>query len=47
MTRETGTFSPCPDWLEPMRTSMSGAGQPAGVPTAAPVIDPQCPAVST
>jgi hypothetical protein len=30
-----------------MRTSMSGAGQPAGVPTAAPVIEPQCPAVST
>jgi hypothetical protein len=30
-----------------MRTSMSGAGQPAGVPMAAPVIEPQCPAVST
>src|SRR3954471_3806440 len=30
-----------------MRTSMSCGGQPAGVPTAAPVIEPQCPAVST
>ena len=30
MTRETGTFSPWPDLLEPMRTSMSGAGHAGG-----------------
>ena len=30
-----------------MRTSMSAAGHAAGVATAAPVIEPQCPAVST
>src|SRR3954467_13440043 len=30
-----------------MRTSMSGAGHEAGVATAAPVTEPQCPAVST
>src|SRR5690242_4445585 len=30
-----------------MRTSISCGGHAAGVPTAAPVIEPQCPAVST
>src|ERR671921_19398 len=30
-----------------MRTSISGAGQDTGVATAAPVIEPQCPAVRT
>src|SRR3954452_7379014 len=30
-----------------MRTSIAAAGQPTGVPTAAPVIEPQWPAVST
>ena len=47
MTPATGTFSPWPGLSEPMRTSISGAGQPAGVATAAPVIEPQWPAVST
>src|SRR5262245_61273225 len=47
MTLDTGTDSPCPGLLEPMRTFMSGAGQEAGVATAAPVTEPQWPAVST
>ncbi len=38
---------PWPAWLEPTRTSISAAGQPAGLATAAPVTEPQCPAVST
>src|SRR4051812_31827962 len=44
----TGTISP--PWsmtLLPMRTVISGAGHDAGEATAAPVIEPQCPAVST
>jgi hypothetical protein len=33
--------------LEPIRTSIAAAGQAAGEATAAPVSEPQCPAVST
>src|SRR4051794_1071788 len=48
MTRDTGTVSPpVPGLFEPMRTLMSGAGQEAGVATAAPVTEPQWPAVRT
>jgi hypothetical protein len=33
--------------MDPMRTSISCGGHAAGEATAAPVIEPQCPAVST
>jgi hypothetical protein len=47
VTLETGT-PPWPGLLEPMRTSVAAAGQPAGEATPLPpVIEPQCPAIST
>ncbi len=48
VTDLTGTVSPSPACVPPISTETSGVGQATGVPKPVPpVIEPQCPAVST